>query len=66
MRTCEFCEINTSCYECLEETIERVRMHHTKQIIDGLEYCGTCAYPAIWGEWQVWPCNTVKALDGEL
>lgn len=49
----------------LSKAIERVRMLHVKQVRSDGEYCGTCAYPAIWDEWQVWPCATIKALDSE-
>lgn len=49
----------------MAKAIERVRMLHVKHSLDGEHYCGTCAYPAIWGEWQVYPCQTIRALDSE-
>lgn len=49
----------------LQQAIERVRMLHVPNLRDGQEYCGTCVYPSIWDEWQVWPCKTIKALDGD-
>ena len=45
--------------------IEHVKMLHVKKSIDNVDYCVTCAYPSIWDEWQVWPCKTIQALDGE-
>jgi hypothetical protein len=65
MRTCEFCEINTSCYECLKETIERVRNLHKSYEDFGEQWCEHC----MTGQWDVepvkYPCPTIQALDGE-
>lgn len=52
-------------YAKLEETLNRVRMLHVKHARGNEEYCGTCAYPAIWDEWQSWPCATIRALQGD-
>ena len=48
-----------------KQAIERVRMLHVKQSLDGEDYCGTCSFSAIWGEWQAYPCQTIQALDGD-
>ena len=49
----------------MQDAIRRVRMLHVKKSIDNVDYCVTCAYPSIWDEWQIYPCNTIKALDGD-
>jgi hypothetical protein len=67
MRTCEFCEINTSCYECLKETIERVRELHKKIPArnSDLEYtCQECY--AFYSHYEYeYPCLTIQVLDGK-
>jgi hypothetical protein len=57
-------EFKGEAYE-YKQAIDRVRMLHVPNLRDGQEYCGTCVYPSIWDEWQVWPCKTIQALDGE-
>ena len=51
-------------YAKLEETLNRVRMLHTKLERDGYSFCTHCVHPDIWDEFAPWPCDTVKALQG--
>ena len=53
-------------YDKLEQTLNRVRMLHVYDVVDDVAFCKSC--PSEEGErykWQVWPCETMRALAGE-
>lgn len=52
-------------YGKLEETLNRVRMLHVSDTRDGVTYCPTCVDPDDHNEYQLYPCETMRALAGE-
>lgn len=52
-------------YAKLEETLNRVRMLHVKQTADNLSWCGHCLDPIELDSYNLWPCETMKALHGD-
>ena len=53
-------------YDKLERTLNRVRMVHIKQTRDGVTFCIACVdHDSNGGDWQDWPCDTMRALAGE-
>ena len=49
----------------LSKSIERVRALHVKEEKDGDAFCTACVHHEEFNWWQMWPCDTIKALDGE-
>jgi hypothetical protein len=53
-------------YSKLEETLNRVRMVHVKEIVDGYEVCYACiSHDGDFSLWQSYPCETMRALAGD-
>jgi hypothetical protein len=53
-------------YKKLEATLNRVRMVHIKQTRDGETFCTGCvSHEADYSLWQTWPCETMRALQGD-
>jgi hypothetical protein len=52
-------------YTKLEETLNRVRMLHTKHTRDGVEWCSHCLDPDVFDNFAEWPCDTILALQGD-
>ena len=52
-------------YSKLEETLNRVRMVHVSENVDGYEVCKACiSHESDFALWQSWPCETMRALAG--
>jgi hypothetical protein len=50
----------------LQETLNRVRMVHVYDVVDDMAFCKACPNPETERyKWQEWPCETMKALDGD-
>lgn len=49
----------------LQEAIERVRALHVKEEKDGDAFCTACVHHEEFNWWQMWPCDTIKALNGD-
>jgi hypothetical protein len=50
----------------MNEAINRVRKLHQKKTRDGVTFCPACVdHDSDGGDWQLWPCETIAALDGE-
>ena len=50
----------------MNEAINRVRELHQKKTRDGVTFCPACVdHDSDGGDWQLWPCETIAALDGE-
>ena len=52
-------------YAKLEETLNRVLRLHTSLTRDAYTFCTHCLHPDIWDEFAPWPCDTMKALQGD-
>ena len=52
-------------YAKLEETLNRVRRLHTMQTRDGVSWCMACLDPDVFDNFAEWPCDTIKALQGD-
>jgi hypothetical protein len=52
-------------YDKLEKTLNRVRMVHIMHERDGIQFCLACVDHEFFGEFQMYPCDTMKALAGE-
>lgn len=53
-------------YKKLEETLNRVRMVHVQQTRDGVTFCTGCVdQESYGGDWQLWPCETMRALQND-
>lgn len=70
MTCCSDRKDDSPCYECLLESIERVRELHKEvevfyrgEIILGCEYCFKAS--KYFREIFEYPCETIKALDGD-
>lgn len=70
MTCCSDRKDDSPCYECLLESIERVRELHKevevfyrKETILGCEYCFKAS--KYFREIFEYPCETIKALDGD-
>jgi hypothetical protein len=52
-------------YDKLERTLNRVRMLHTKHTRDNVTFCTHCLDRDVFDQFAEWPCDTVKALQGD-
>lgn len=75
MTCCSERKDDSPCYECLLESVQRVRELHKP---NKYNECERCSEHTCWGcqEWSdclncecpchgTYPCDTIKALDGE-
>lgn len=61
---CECPEGNS--FNRLQEALNRVRMVHVSQTRDGVTFCTACVeHDTDGGEWQLFPCETMRALAGD-
>ena len=50
----------------MNEAINRVRELHKKETRDSISFCIACVdHDGNGDSWQIWPCETIEALDGE-
>ena len=64
MTRCSERKDDSPCYECLLESVQRVRELH-KPFGDKNQWCDHCEIGQNSGyEWADYPCDTIKALDG--
>jgi hypothetical protein len=65
MKCCSERKDDSPCYECLIESVQRVRELH-KPFGDKNQWCDHCEIGQNSGyEWADYPCATIRALDGD-
>ena len=50
--------------EC-DQLAERIRTLHIKGERDGQTFCTHCLDPEVFDNFATWPCDTIKALQGD-